>query len=401
MAERGNPVVSNESELYLTGAGPLFRWMQRFGGARKWQPTVRRRIIISLLITWFPMCLFAFLQGHALGPTPRGSFLLDFATYVRFFVGLPLLFIAEALIGQRLTRAGLKFVHDGLVREEDYPAFEQAIARLARRRESIWAALVLVALAVVGAWKFTAEAATGVNLAGWQSVIRPEGYGFRFSLAGLWNHLVALPVVLLLLYRWLWRILIWTFFLRDVARMNLELEPAHADRAGGLGFLGVAHQSFGILVFGVSSVICAGIAFQIVYEGASLEKFQVPLVGLLVVMEILFLGPLLMFSPVMVRARRAALMTYSTLEVRYKRDFQRKWIESPGPKNEPLLGSPDIQSMADLGNTFRFISEMRIAPFGNRTMIGLALATALPVLPLFLLVMPIREIINLLVKAAF
>jgi hypothetical protein len=401
MSESGNPVVANEGELYLTGSGPLFRWMWRFRAARQGQPSVQRCIFISLLITWFPMCVFAVLQDQAIGGAPRDSFLLDFATYARFFVGLPVLFIAEGLIGHRLAQAGLKFVENGLVPEEDYPAFERAIDRLARRRESVLATLALVGLAILGAWKFTAETASGVNLAGWQSVMRPGADGFRFSLAGLWNHLVALPLILFLLYRWVWRIIIWTLFLRDIARMKLELEPAHADRAGGLGFLQVAHQSFGILAFGVSSVISAGVAFQIVYEGASLEKFQAPLISLVVALLIIFLGPLLVFTPAMAKAKRTGLMSYSALEVRYNRDFQRKWMEGKETKNEVLLGSSDIQSLADLGNAFRFVSEMRLLPFGHRAAVGLVVATALPVLPLFLLIMPIRDILNLLVKVAF
>src|SRR5690242_11120685 len=102
MAEPGNPVLSNESELYLTGGGPILRLMQRFGVVRKGEPSVRHRIIVALLITWVPMCVFAFLQGCAIGPTPSGAFLSDFATYARFFVGVPILFIAEGIIGPRL-----------------------------------------------------------------------------------------------------------------------------------------------------------------------------------------------------------------------------------------------------------------------------------------------------------
>ena len=392
------PVLSNEGELYVAPGGPFYRLSQRIGLADKGLRPAARRIVVLLLITWVPMCLFALLQGIALGDTPRGSFLLDFATYARFFIGIPALVIAESLIGAKLTLAGLQLVRDGLVRPGDYPAFEQAIARLAQRRESMVATLVILALAVFGGWNFTYDAATGVDMVGWQAVMLPEGHAFRYSLAALWNHLVAVPVLLFLWYRWVWRIVFWTLFLRDVARLDLRLDPTHADRAGGLGILAIAHSYFDILAFAAGSVASAQAAFQIVYEGANREAFQLPVIIILAAVLILFLGPLLVFCPRMYRTQKAALVSYGSLVVRYNRGFQEKWVDNPGPEDEPLLGSSDIQSLADLGNSFRFIKEMKLAPFGRGEVIQLVLATAAPCLPLVLLVVPISEILAVLKK---
>ena len=391
------PVLSNESELYVAPGGPIFRLGQRIARPGRPRPFLRR-VVALILITWVPMCLFAIVQGYALGNTPRGSFLLDFATYARFFVGIPVLVMAEGLIGARLTLAGLQFVRDGLVHSKDYPAFERAIARLAQRRESMVATLVIIALAAFGAWKLTYESASGAGMVGWQSVILPEGHAFNYSLAALWNHLVALPVLLFLWYRWLWRILVWTLFLRDVARLDLRLVPTHADGAGGLGFLEIAHMSFGILAFAVGSILSAQAAFQIVYEGARIDVFQTPVIVSLVMMQVLFLGPLLVFTPAMARTRRDALRSYGSLVVRYNRSFQEKWIDSQGPRDEQLLGSSDMQSLVDLGSSFRLVADMGLTPFGRRAVLQLTLATALPGLPLLLLVVPMREIIDAVSK---
>ncbi len=394
-----NPILVNEDDLYLTGGGPFFRLIQRIGIAREGELSEVRRIIGILLITWVPMCIFSLLQGCAIGSTPRGSFLLDFATYARFFVGAPILIIAEGVIGPRLRRAGLRFVSKGLIRQEDYPAFERAIARLARRRESPLATFVLIALAAFGAWKLTALNAYGGRTAGWQSLMLPEGHAIRISLAALWNYVISVPIVLFLLYRWHWRLLIWTLFLRDVSRLKLELVPTHADQAGGIGFLATAHDSLGILTIVVSSVLGAEAAFRIVYEGAKLESFQVPFVVLLVAMQILVFGPLLIFCPMLSRARRTGLAAYSSLVIRYNRDFQKKWLEGGAPSDEHLLGSADIQSLADLGNSFRFVDEMRLTPFSRRSIIQLAITTAIPTLPPLLLVLPFSEIVSMLSRA--
>ena len=392
------PVIASERELYVAPGGPIFRLMQRIGIARNDHPSIRRRVLALLLVTWVPMCVFALVQGVALGPTPRESFLLDFATYARFFIGLPILVYAEFFIGERLTLAGRQFVHDGIVSTEDYPRFEQAIARLARHRESVPATLILIALAAIGAWNFTYESASGVGLVGWRVAFFPEGHAFRYNLAAIWSQLVALPIVLFLGYRWLWRIIMWGLFLRDVSRLDLRLVPTHADRCGGLGFLEIAHVAFGILAFAIGCVLSAEAAFRIIYEGAKLDFFQVHTLIIVAALEVVFLGPLLTFMPVMARTRRDGLRRYGTLVVNYNRAFQQKWIDGRGDTGEPLLGSADIQSLADMGNSFRFVDDMRLVPFGRWSVIQLALVTLSPGVPLLLLAIPISEILDTLAK---
>jgi hypothetical protein len=201
------------------------------------------------------------------------------------------------------------------------------------------------------------------------------------------------------LYRWLWRYLLWMRFLFDMSRLRLHLVPTHADGAGGLGFLGTAHTAFGILAFAISSVLSASVASLIVFEGASMQAFKFHFVTLVVSIEVLFLGPLLMFSPLMIRARIDALREYSALVLRYNRAFHEKWIDGKAPEGETLLGSADIQSLADLGNSYGFVREMKVVPFSLRVIMQMAVVTLLPTLPLLLLVMPVDEILSLMTKA--
>ena len=362
--------------------------------------SVLRRILTILLITWIPMCILAIAQGNAIASTPRGSFLLDFATYARFFIAAPLLIVAERVIGPRMDDAIHRFTSDGLVRQQDRATYEEAVKRLARRRASRWATVVLVALALFGSWNFTIEHVQGVDVSSWQAV-SIGAHTLRQSLAGTWNHLVAVPLFLFLFYRWLWRLFVWTLFLRSTAQLNLELIPAHADGAGGLEFLQRTQSAFGLIAFGMTSVISAGVAFRVVYEGAKLTPYEGPLLVVVVIVELLFLGPLLVFAPVMGRARRRGMRAYGALVGRYDREFQRKWIDGGAPGNAVLLGSPDIQSLADMGNSFEFVRRMRLTPVGRGGVIRLLLATVLPTIPVLLLNMPISQILGMLKKLIF
>lgn len=394
--------ITNEQELYLAPGGATYRFIQRKLAGRRGKTTIPQRIAGLLAVTWVPMCVFAVMQGCALGATARGSFLLDFPTYARFFVGIPILVIAEELIGPRLRAAGLRFVDDELVRPEDIPAFERAIERLAKRRDSVVAAMSTILLAMFGAWWLTLDSAMGVGTDGWRALTLIQNGVVHYSLAALWNRMIAGPIVLFLVYRWLWRILIWTLFLLDVARMNLRLVPTHADRAAGLGFLPLAHLTFGALSFALGCVLSAEAAFRMFYEGAGIQTFKLPLIILLVFTQVVFLGPLLVFTPNLARAKRLGLLTYGSLVIEYNRAFHEKWVApGTGRADEPFLGTSDIQSLADLGNSFRFIDEMRMTVFDRLSVLRLAIITALPGLPLLLLIVPFSEIVAALAKVVF
>ena len=390
--------LAHEAELEFELGGPAYRLMQRVGLIKGAGPSIGRRAVGFLLITWVPLLIFSLIEGRALGPTPRESFLLDFATYARFFLAVPLIFAAEVIAGPRLRSAGLHFVHGDFVRPEDLPAFEAAIVRAWRRREALLPELVMLGIALFGAWYLSIETLTGgTTAATWSSATRQGGAGL--SLAGLWYRFVAVPILQFFALRWLWRLLIWTIFLRDMARLKLHLVATHPDRAGGLGFLGTAHTSLGIFAFGFSLVLSGQAAFQIHFEAAPLESFKTLFAVYLVLMELICVGPLLIFVPLLARTRREGLRQYSILADTYNRAFEQKWVAGQAPPDEPLLGSADIQSLADLGNSFGMIREMKLVPFSRQLILQIAVLACLPGLPLVFLVMPVGDLLKLLAGA--
>lgn len=393
--------TSIENELYIERGGPAYRFMTWIGLIRPGDPSVWRRIIAFLAFTIVPLVLLAWWEGRLLGPTPRQSLLYDFAAFARFLIAVPLLFIAELTIGPRVRGAALHFVRAGFVGPEDYPAFERAARRMMRWRDSWWIELSIVAIALIGAWTLTAETVHGPSAKSWNSATIETGTESRVSLVGLWYRVIAVPLLQFFWYRWIWRYLIWTRFLFDVSRMRLHLVPNHADGAGGLGFLGTAHTSFGILSFAMCSVLSAAAGFVIVFENVPITAVRIQFIVLLVLAELFILGPLLLFSSAMVRARQRGLREYSLLLLSYNRAFHEKWVDDKTPAAESILGSADIQSLADLGNNFEYIREMKTVPFSIRVMLQIGVVTLLPALPLLLLVMPVEEIVGILTKAVF
>jgi hypothetical protein len=68
---------------------------------------------------------------------------------------------------------------------------------------------------------------------------------------------------------------------------------------------------------------------------------------------------------------------------------------------EPLVGSADIQSLADMGGSYDIVASMRNAPITPQVVLGFAAATLVPVAPLLLTLMPLSEILKQLVGVLF
>jgi AcrR family transcriptional regulator len=123
--------------------------------------------------------------------------------------------------------------------------------------------------------------------------------------------------------------------------------------------------------------------------------------GLAILLVCVVLAPLLVFAPQLARAKRIGKREYGTLAERYVRGFDVKWLRGGAPPDEPLLGSADIQSLADLGNSFEIVRTTRTVPITKEPILLLAAATLAPVAPLLLTMMPLGELLKKLLGILF
>ena len=199
--------------------------------------------------------------------------------------------------------------------------------------------------------------------------------------------------------QWFFRLLLWFGFLWRVARLNLQLVPTHPDRAGGLGFLGRSAYGFAPILFAQGAILSGVIASRIFHEGKSLLAFRLDAAGLILLCILLVLAPLAVFAPRLVQSKKQGLREYGLLANHYVRQFDEKWIRGRAPSGEALVGSADIQSLADLGNSYALVNAMRPVPFSLQIAMSLALMTVAPLLPLTLTVIPLEKVIEHLIKS--
>jgi hypothetical protein len=211
-----------------------------------------------------------------------------------------------------------------------------------------------------------------------------------------------------MLYRRIWVIslvawlpLIWFRFLWHVSRLDLHLIPTHPDQTGGLGFLGKSSYAFGPILFAQGAVLAGLIASRVIFGGANLLSFKMEAGDLIGFFVLFLLLPLTLFSPKLAKAKRKGLGDYGLLANRYVEKFERKWVTGGVAADDELLGSGDIQSLADLGNSYGVVREMSIVPFGVKDITRLAAATAAPLLPLGLTVFSLEELVVRLIKVVF
>lgn len=386
-----------EPELEFELGGPAYRIMQRLGIIKGAGPSVMRRSIVFIAVTWVPLLIFTALEGHALGPTPRSAFLWDFATYARFFVGAPLIFAAELLVGPRIRGAGLRFVQGDIVRPESYADFAAAVRRVERRREAYLPEVAFLIIALTSPTFATLEHITGLVTTTWHtSWVNGE---LQLSASGIWYRFVAVPLLMFFVLRWVWRLVIWTLFLWEVSRLRLNLLATHTDMSAGLGFLGNAHVSMAIFPFGVGCVIAAEVVFRTHFEGLNITNLHgmAPLlIAYLVFVEFVTFGPLLIFVPLLAQTRFEALRTYGILVQHHNQMFHDKWIKGEKPADEQPLGNPDMSSLVDLGSSYTVVRQMRVVPFSTVHIVRVAIVSCVPALPILFEILPFMEVLKLL-----
>jgi hypothetical protein len=319
--------------------------------------------------------------------------------HVRFLVALPLLILAELVVHARMRSMVQQFLERHLVPEHERSRFEAAVASALRWRNSAVAEVLLIGLVygvgVLLVWRHY----VALDTATWYAV--PAGEQLQRSPAGLWYGYVSLPIFQFILLRWYFRLFIWARLLWQVSRLELSLVPTHPDGAGGLGFLSNIVYAFTPLLLAQGTLYAGMIANRIFLLGAKLPEFKSDFALLVAVLLLTVLGPLLVFIPQLARAKRTGLREYGVLAQRYVREFDHKWLRGGAAADEPLVGSGDIQSLADLANSFGVIRTMRVVPFTKESLLLLLVTLLAPVLPLTLTMVPLEELLRRLLGVLF
>jgi hypothetical protein len=395
-AKTGNlEFFEDPHDFSLVLGGPLFQLFRKAHLEGSHVELLPRRILVITLAAWLPLLLLTL--GAPAGTVARISFLRDVEVHVRFLIALPVLVAAELLVHRRIRKLVAHFVDWGLVPRQSLPAFDRALHSAIQLRNSTGLEVaLLLCVYTLGLWLWHDR--VSIDTATWYS---RAGGRWQLTRAGVWYVFVSIPIVQFILLRWYVRFFIWYRFLWQVSKIDLHLIPTHPDRAAGLAFLGESVYAFGPILFAQGTLLAGIVASRVLYHGEHLQSFQLQIGGFIAFFIVAILGPLVMFTPRLAAVKREGLANYGQLSQQYVDNFDRKWIRGNASSSPSFLGSGDIQSLSDMGNSYAFVRNMRAVPFGLEDISRLAAVTAVPFVPLLLTIWSPEELITRILRVVF
>jgi len=387
------PIPDPCAGLGIFRSGSIHHVIQRtgLGGPRK--VVLANRFVIVGAIVWLPLLIISIVEGQAFGNSVAVPFLYDWSAHIRFLIVIPLFLLADVITEPQLIKTIQQFQLSKLIADEDKDSFRENVRRMAELVQSRWSDVIFLALVILFAvFEVSREPALGST--SWLYV--QDGSSGQLSLAGVWFYYFGIPLYQFIFLNWLWRYMVWTKFLWRTSRIKLRLNAIHPDRSGGLGFVGIAQASFAPFILGFSSLYSSIFAKEIIFDGKELTGFTPEIAVLTALFLIFFLAPLLVFSPRLMSIRVNDLRRHGALASAAARSFTSRWIDVGDKDAQELLGSSQIDALANLATTYATIKRTRIAPIDLITALSIVFATLGPMVPLVLTVYTPIEIFEVL-----
>jgi hypothetical protein len=359
----------------------IFGWMGL--GSQRIRHLVGRSACLVFL-TWGMLALIVLASGSGRSGPPGRNFFIDFAAYLQFVLGLPIFVVAERVVARRTAETARLFVGTGVVPAADLSRLDAVHKRIGRLRQSVLSDAVCLSIGI-GLSIVTISPELHAAIPTWH--IKLAGGMMLFSAPGKWEMWIALPLLNYWWLRWIWKILLWCFYLFSISRFRLTLAVSHPDSTGGLGFLSDAQTNFGlvILAYGLSN-IASTIGYKILVEHASPAQMPVwgPLVGFIVGAPLLFTVPLLLFTRQLSDAKREGLESYRLRAMNEAQLFESQ-LEVTAPASEEAVTRLDVAVYNQWRSLYEHVEGMRVVPFDLRSfseLIGYATGPFLPLLTL-------------------
>ena len=365
------------SHVFSLLGGPLHRLGRRLGLVRG-----TNTVLLGLTLgvgLWLVVVVLALVEGV----TDRLFDMSVVGGHSRLLLVIPLFFICESWVDPRMAAFVATMTTSGVVPTAARPTLDALLARTRRWADAWWpeaACLVAAILLEITGARLQTYGATSAN--------DPT----RSALAALMYFHVGLTLFRFLLFRWAWKLVLWSWFLWRVSRLDLHLIPGHPDRAGGLGPLEGVHERFTPLVVALSVLECASLA-ESISTGALAATAVYPTLALLLLVDgAWFLARLLVFTDKLWTGRTKGVGKYNALAARYVTEFEAKWTDGGIPPTEPLIGTADLQSLADLANAVSVVKGMRWITVGPRLLTMMTIAAIVPLAPLLLFQYPLASL---------
>jgi hypothetical protein len=327
-------------------------------------------------------------------PESLVSLLKDYRVYSRMLIAVPVLLLSQLLLESRFRMVVAHIKNVGLLETPELARMDDASAMLLRLRDSLFPELAILLLVIVHTG---ISYKSQIDASPW--LAKGAGSALYLTPAGWYAVLVSATIFQFLLGLSLWKWLLWTLFAFKLSRLDLKLVPTHPDQHGGLGFLGEMPVAFAPVAFAAATVIGAAWRYQILHLGRNPMGFKLPAIAFVVIIALIALGPLLFFVPRLEELRRRGTMQYGALGQMHSTDFHQKWIHQRTGHEAEFLTAPESSTLADLGRSYEKLEQLKPLAINRGSLITLAIAVVVPLLPALLAVVPLATVLKTLLEA--
>ncbi|EHK65578.1 hypothetical protein [Achromobacter arsenitoxydans] len=381
------PAIEVE-KFYLTRGDIFYRFQQKLGLIPASGGGFKRRAIAYAAIAWLPLVLAAWLAGTALEAKAGEEPLLShIGIHVRCLIAIPLLVLAEGIAQKLIPLTLREFRRSGLVDENLQPRFESVLIDILRLRNRSLPWLIIAVLIVT--WATVLFFSPNPDEIRWTG---PGGGSLQFG--AWWLLLVTKPLFSILLLAWVWRLVLLSLLLYRISALPLKLVPSHPDRLGGLGFLARLPAIYSPFIFSVSAVMAGLWAHQVLYHDLAVPELYGQIAALLAVLTLIGLAPLLVFTPLLIRVKKQALLDYGVFAAKHGRAVDERWIQDKSVPDYPMLDAPELGPVADVQAIYQAVESMRTALISKSVLLMILAPAAIPLLLVVAMQWPLKSTLS-------
>jgi hypothetical protein len=379
-------------EYLASHGGPFFELQRRLGVLRDDALLAERRAVIFVSLAWGVPLLLTLVQGRAVGPAASHPYLLDFGAWARFFIATGLFLLAEQQVEYGLNGKLGQLVRAPILAPSSFEASANALVKALKLRSSGVAEIVCLGLGIVGTLVWLRNL-IGAETSTWAVQVADDGP--HVTLAGWWSVVCSAPLFYFLLFRGLWRYIVWAMLLWRIASLELRLVATHPDGKGGIAFLAEYPNAYSMFVFGMSASMAITVVRHVFDANISSVTFGYIITGWLVIVFAFFAFPLLAFSKPLAELKERSAHVLGAQATRYHRAAERALIGRNLAANDdteadsgPAVPDPSAQFTASRKLSVILMSRSAIAPLAAAALVPFAIAgaTKLPYKEVFSLV---------------
>ena len=354
---------------------------------------LKNTAIALALITWLPLCLLALFYGTLSDDNTTISFFEDFIVHVRFLLVIPFLILIEKTVDKTFVEYIVNT--DNIIPDAQQQDYNEMVNRLKKLTTSYLPEIIVLLTYYI---TIIINPTFLVLEDSMRNYLTYSGTD-TLNIAGWYNFIICVPIYLLLMFRWLWRWIVWFYSVIKILRFNIYVDPLHADKMGGLSYLNLVPLTLSFILAAPSAMLSAEIGIKIIYNNASFMSYSHLIIYYVLFSPIILYSPLLLFMLKLTNARREGILKFGSLIRKHNFEYVKKWLDPKSENKELILGALDHSSLADINGSYAPIEDFKLLPIDFKMIVISFIMNAIPYIPLVFTYYSFTELFNMFMKS--